>query len=185
MADAMGLEPLAPRTPSGWYPDPAGAKAARYWDGLEWTSNARDDIEPKAPPSADELRDAAENLTARRAGQTRWQRVIVTTSHELPQAVLAEHLGEVFGVTVRTRNMFSNAVAGVRGVVGGEVGSYTKLMVTARQESLDRLRQEADALGANAIISMRLDANQISSDMTEFIAYGAAVRVEWQPTEQD
>jgi uncharacterized protein YbjQ (UPF0145 family) len=108
----------------------------------------------------------------------------LTTSHELPNARIIRHQSEAFGVTVRTRNFFSNAIAGVRGIVGGEVVSYTKLMQEARQESLDRLRQAADELGANAVVSMRVTANQISEDMTELVAYGSAVVVEWtEPTE--
>jgi uncharacterized protein YbjQ (UPF0145 family) len=102
---------------------------------------------------------------------------MLTTSHELPNSRIAEHKAEAFGITVRTRNYFSNAIAGVRGIVGGEVGSYTKLMQAARKESLDRLRQAADELGANAVVSMRVTANQISDDMTEFVAYGSAVVV--------
>jgi len=106
-----------------------------------------------------------------------WERVIVTTSHELPSFVVQKHIREVMGITVRTRNVFSNAVAGLTGVVGGEVVTYTKLMTDARDEALERMRTEAHRLGANAVISMRLDTNQISDLMTEFVAYGAAVVV--------
>jgi uncharacterized protein YbjQ (UPF0145 family) len=80
---------------------------------------------------------------------------------------------------VRTRNYFSNAIAGVRGIVDGEVGSYTKLMQAARKESVDRLRQAADELGANAVVSRRVTANQIFDEMTELVAYGSAVVVVW------
>ncbi|GAC1653979.1 MAG: hypothetical protein NVS4B3_17530 [Gemmatimonadaceae bacterium] len=161
-------------TPSGWYVDPTGRKKARYWDGATWTDKARDDVSGREPPAAEELRQARDAAVA----ETRWRRVAVTTSHELPNSRIVRHVAEVMGITVRTRNMFSNAIAGVRGAVGGEVGSYTKLMVLARHEALDRLRQEADGLGANAVIATRISANQISSEMTEFVAYGAAVVIE-------
>jgi uncharacterized protein YbjQ (UPF0145 family) len=125
---------------------------------------------PTEPPLESELSSEPE--------LTPWKSVLVTTSHELPGARIVRHRGEVFGITVRTRNTFANAIASVRGIVGGEVGSYTKLMVMARHEALHRLRQEADAIDANAVVSMRLTANQISEDMTEIVAYGAAVVIE-------
>jgi uncharacterized protein YbjQ (UPF0145 family) len=176
--DVSQIPALIDGTPSGWYPDPTGTKKARYWSGSTWTDNARNDVSPRAVPTADEVQREGSALAAALAADTRWRTVVLTTSHELPDARIVRHVGEVFGITVRTRNLFSNAVANVRGVVGGEVGSYTKLMVAARLESLERLRREADGMGANAVISMRLDANQIQSEMTEFVAYGAAVVIE-------
>ena len=180
--DVQDFDPLLEGTPPGWYPDPAGKRKARYWDGRGWTREARSDMGVKTPPSADEIATIieakqAEEVEAEAAERERlrWSQVVVTTSHELPDARIASHVGEVFGITVRTRNMFSQAGAQMRGIVGGEVGGYTKLMQDARHESLKRLRQEADQVGANAVVSMRMEANQISSDMTEVVAYGAAV----------
>jgi uncharacterized protein YbjQ (UPF0145 family) len=171
----MDWEPLPEGARSGWYADPSGEKKARYWDGLTWTTNARNDVPVDPTPNAADLQRERELDARARQEADRWQRVAVTTSHELPHGRIEKHVGEVFGITVRTRNAFSNAIAGVRGVVGGEVSSYTKLMLTARAEAIDRLRQEAARIGANAVISMRCDASQISDLMTEFVAYGAAV----------
>ncbi len=179
------LPALLPGTPSGWYPDPSGVKKARYWDGASWTDNARDDVATRSVLTEDDLRRVTERAAENRAAETRWRQVVLTTSHELPRARITRHVAEVFGITVRTRNMFANAVAGVRGVVGGEVGSYTKLMTGARHEALERLRREADRVGANAVVSMRLTANQISSEMTEFVAYGSGVVVLWQEEDEN
>jgi uncharacterized protein YbjQ (UPF0145 family) len=174
----MDLEPLPRGAPTGWYEDPSGKKRARYWDGVAWTDSVSNDASAKPLPTAESLAAAEAERAAAAREQQRWRSVLLTTSHELPNARIVRHVGETFGITVRTRNAFSNLGAGVRGIVGGEVGGYTKLMVIARNEALERLRQEADKAGANAVISMRLDANQISDLMTEFIAYGAAVVVE-------
>jgi uncharacterized protein YbjQ (UPF0145 family) len=171
----MEWESLPEGTPSGWYPDPSGEKKARYWTGLRWAKEARDDVPFRPVPTAEQLERDRELAVRGQLEPEHWRSVVVTTSHELPHARIEKHIAEVFGITVRTRNAFSNAIAGVRGVVGGEVGSYTKLMLTARTETIERLRQEADRIGANAVVSMRFDANQISDLMTEFVAYGAAV----------
>jgi uncharacterized protein YbjQ (UPF0145 family) len=180
----MELEPLPEGAPSGRYADPSGDKTARYWDGVRWTEQARDDVAARRPPSPSELQEQQRMAASLRRDVGRWNSVVVTTSHELPNARIEQHVREVFGITVRTRNAFSNAVAGVRGVVGGEVASYTKLMLAARAEAIERLRREADAVGANAVISMRLDANLISDLMTEFVAYGAAVIIVPDDAEQ-
>jgi uncharacterized protein YbjQ (UPF0145 family) len=176
--DVSQIPPLIDGTPSGWYPDPTGTKTARYWSGSTWTDNARNDVSPQSVPTVEEVERAGSALAAALAADHRWRKVVLTTSHELAGARIVRHVAEVFGITVRTRNVFSNAVANARGVVGGEVGSYTKLMAAARLESLKRLRREADGMGANAVVSMRLTANQIQSEMTEFVAHGAAVVIE-------
>jgi uncharacterized protein YbjQ (UPF0145 family) len=94
---------------------------------------------------------------------------------------LIEHQGDVFGVTVRTRNMFSDMGANLRNIVGGEARTYTDLMVDARREALDRLRKQAHDLGANVVVSMRMTTSAITDGLTEFAAYGAAVRAEDVP----
>jgi uncharacterized protein YbjQ (UPF0145 family) len=169
---------LEPWVPAGWYYDPANQGMDRWWSYGKWVGKPHPRQHGRPIPT-EKPADWAERERLGIREPPTWTRVVVTTSHELPNARIVRHQSEAFGLTVRTRNVFSNAIAGVRGIVGGEVASYTKLMQDARQESLDRLRQAADEVGANAVVSMRVGANQISEDMTEFVAYGSAVVVEW------
>lgn len=175
---------LGPWAPAGWYHDPANEGMDRWWSYGKWVGKPHPRVHGKPiptepPPGWDESKHLAS------IQPPSWTQVVLTTSHELPNARIVQHQSEAFGITVRTRNFLSNAIAGVRGIVGGEVGSYTKLMQDARQESLDRLRQAADEMGANAVVSMRVTANQISEDMTELVAYGSAVVVEWHQSVEE
>jgi uncharacterized protein YbjQ (UPF0145 family) len=103
--------------------------------------------------------------------------VLVVTMNEVPGfRILAVH-GEVFGLIVRVRNAFSQAGAGLRSLVGGEVGGYTKLLTASRYEALERLRDAAREVGANAVVAMRFDCNEIGDIMSEIAAYGTAVTV--------
>jgi uncharacterized protein YbjQ (UPF0145 family) len=145
---------------------------------VRWTKNTHNNVAVKQIPGPSDI--PAHPFQS--AVDTQWKRVVVTTSHEIPGRRLIEHRGEVFGITVRTRNMFSDFGAGVRNLVGGEVGAYTKMLTTARHEALQRLRQEAHGIGANAVISMRMTANSLSDAVTEVVAYGAAVSTEPQPS---
>ncbi|MGH7933485.1 MAG: YbjQ family protein, partial [Candidatus Binataceae bacterium] len=86
-------------------------------------------------------------------------------------------LGEVFGLVVRARNVFSNFGASLRTVFGGEVGAYTKLLSDSREKAIERLKLEAMERGANAVLAMRFDCNEIASLMSEIAAYGTAVIV--------
>jgi uncharacterized protein YbjQ (UPF0145 family) len=103
--------------------------------------------------------------------------ILVVTTNDLPGYEVVEVYGEVFGLTVRSRNMFSNFGAQLRTVVGGEVGGYTKMLSTTREEALGRLRAEAATHGANAILAMRFDNSDIGGIMNEVAAYGTAVLV--------
>ena len=85
--------------------------------------------------------------------------------------------GDVFGTVVRARNMFSNMGASLRTAVGGEVSGYTKLVTQSRNEARERLAESALALGANAVIAMRFDSNEMADVMTEVIDYGTAVTI--------
>jgi uncharacterized protein YbjQ (UPF0145 family) len=82
---------------------------------------------------------------------------------------------------VRTRGVGGNIAAGLRGVVGGEVKSYTKLLEDARREALDRLVQSATAAGGNAVVMMRFDSSEMGQTMSEIVAYGTAVVAEPLP----
>ena len=103
--------------------------------------------------------------------------VVVTTMNDLPGYRVTEVYGEVFGLTVRSRNIGSDIGASLKGLVGGEVKGYTKMLADSRLQAVDRLRQAASDVGANAIIAMRFDCNELGSNMTEVAAYGTAVTV--------
>ncbi len=103
--------------------------------------------------------------------------IIVTTMNDLPGYEIVEVYGEVFGLIVRARNAFSNIGASFRTIAGGEVKGYTKLLAESRNHAVDRLRDAAGERGANAVIAMRFDCNEIGDIMSEVAAYGTAVSV--------
>jgi uncharacterized protein YbjQ (UPF0145 family) len=103
--------------------------------------------------------------------------IIVTTMNDLPGYEIVEVHGEVFGLVVRARNVFSNIGAGLRTIVGGEAKGYTKLLADSRTQAVGRLKEAAAERGANAVIAMRFDCNEIGDIMSEVAAYGTAVRV--------
>jgi uncharacterized protein YbjQ (UPF0145 family) len=86
-------------------------------------------------------------------------------------------LGMVYGITVRSRGLGGNIVAGLRTIAGGEIKEYTELAKQARQEALDRLSDHAKNLGANAILSVMFDSTEMAASMEEIIAFGTAVVV--------
>jgi uncharacterized protein YbjQ (UPF0145 family) len=103
--------------------------------------------------------------------------VIVATTNDLPGYEIVEAYGEVFGLIVRSRNVFGNIGASFRTVFGGEVRGYTKLLADSREQALARLCEEAAAVGANAVLAMRFDSGDIGNIMNEVAAYGTAVKV--------
>lgn len=104
--------------------------------------------------------------------------MIVTTTNDLPGHRVVRHIGLVRGVTVRSRNAIASVGAGIQSLFGGNVTIYTSLAEQARQEAYELLVQHAQAMGANAILAMRYDANEIMEGITEVLAYGTAVVVE-------
>lgn len=102
---------------------------------------------------------------------------IVVTTNDVPGYEVVEVYGEVFGLIVRSRNIFGNIGASFRTVFGGEVKGYTKLLANTRVEAMERLRSEAIARGANAVLMMRFDSGDIGGVMNEVVAYGTAVKV--------
>ena len=104
--------------------------------------------------------------------------MIVATTNDLTGHRIVRHIGMVRGVTVRSRNIVSDAIGGVQSMIGGRVGAYVKLAEAARQEAYDELVAHARDVGANAILAMRYDANEIMPGVTEVLAYGTAVVVE-------
>jgi uncharacterized protein YbjQ (UPF0145 family) len=107
--------------------------------------------------------------------------MIVTTTENIPGMRVTGVIGQMFGLTVRTRGVGGNIAAGLRGLAGGEVKSYTKLLEDARREAVDRLVQSATAAGANAVVMMRFDSSEMGQTMSEIVAYGTAVVVEALP----
>lgn len=103
--------------------------------------------------------------------------MIISTMNDLPGHRVTEVLGEVFGVTVRSRHVGSQIGAGLKSLVGGELRGMTKALVESRQQAQQRLTEEAAELGAEAILAMRFDATEIGGGWQEICAYGTAVRV--------
>ncbi|MBS1521532.1 MAG: YbjQ family protein [Bacteroidetes bacterium] len=103
---------------------------------------------------------------------------LVTTSNELEGYKVVKHLGMVRGVTVRSRSVLGNIAGGFQSLFGGQLSIYVELCENAREEAYQLLIQHAQVLGANAIIAMRYDANEIMQGVTEVLAYGTAVVVE-------
>jgi uncharacterized protein YbjQ (UPF0145 family) len=103
--------------------------------------------------------------------------LVVTTMNDLPGYEIVQVLGEVFGLVVRARNMFSNFGASLRTVFGGEVKQYTQLLMDSRLQAIERLKLAAMEKGGNAVIAMRFDCNEIADLMSEIAAYGTAVIV--------
>jgi uncharacterized protein YbjQ (UPF0145 family) len=111
--------------------------------------------------------------------------MIVTTTERIPGTHVTETLGQVFGLTVRSRGLGGNIAAGLKSLVGGEVRSYVKLNEDARRQALDRMVQNAVAMGANAISMMRFDSTEMGRTMSEIVAYGTAHVVEWDPASDE
>jgi uncharacterized protein YbjQ (UPF0145 family) len=102
--------------------------------------------------------------------------MLVTTTNELPGYEIEEVYGEVFGLTVRSRNLGSQIGAGLKSIMGGELRGMTKALVDSRQQVMDRMIEEAEARGANAVLAMRFDTSEMGGTWTEICAYGTAVR---------
>lgn len=106
--------------------------------------------------------------------------VIVTTTENIPGAKVVRTIGHVFGLTVRSRSLGGNITAGLKSVVGGEIGSYVKLNEDARRQAIDRMVANAAAMGANAVTMMRFDSTSMARSMSEIVAYGTARVIEWE-----
>lgn len=103
--------------------------------------------------------------------------MILSTMNDLPGYEVTEVLGEVFGITVRSRNLGASIGAGFKSLVGGELRGMTKMLVQSRVEAQRRLTEEAEAKGADAILAMRFDASELRDIGQEICAYGTAVRI--------
>ena len=101
--------------------------------------------------------------------------MIVTTSAQIEGKAIAKTIGLVKGSTIRARHMGRDIMAGLRGIVGGEITEYTKMMAEAREEAIQRMVEEAEKQGANAVVSMRFTTSMVMQNASEILAYGTAV----------
>lgn len=104
--------------------------------------------------------------------------MIMVTTDSVPGKTVKETLGLVRGNTIRARHIGRDVSAFLKNVVGGEITDYTKMMAESREQALDRMVEEAEGLGANAIISIRFTTSMIMQSASEILAYGTAVIVE-------
>jgi uncharacterized protein YbjQ (UPF0145 family) len=103
--------------------------------------------------------------------------MIVTTMNDIPGYTVDEVFGEVMGLTVRSRNIGSQIGASLKSILGGELKGMTKALIDSRQQVTERMVEEAEGKGANAIIAMRFDTSEMGPQWTEICAYGTAVKV--------
>jgi uncharacterized protein YbjQ (UPF0145 family) len=103
---------------------------------------------------------------------------LVTTANNLEGYRITKHLGIVRGITVRSRSIFGNIAGGFQTLLGGKISIYAELCEKTRMEAYQLMMQHASEQGANAIVNMRYDANEVMSGVTEVLAYGTAVVVE-------
>src|SRR6266542_1418111 len=110
--------------------------------------------------------------------------MLIATTNEIPGHEIEEVYGEVFGLTVRSRNALSQLGAGLKSIMGGELKGMTKALHDSRQQVIDRMVEEAESKGANAIVAMRFDTSEMGDVWTETSAYETAVRTRQasQPT---
>ena len=104
--------------------------------------------------------------------------MIVTTSDSISDKKIVKTLGLVRGNTIRARHLGKDILAVFRNIIGGEVSEYTKLMGESREQAIDRMIQNAQALGANAVVTARLTTSMLMGGAAEIVAYGTAVVIE-------
>ena len=103
--------------------------------------------------------------------------MILTTTETVPNKEISEILGIARGSTVRARNIGRDIFAGLKNIVGGEINEYTKLQAESREQAIQRMVQDAQRLGADAIINVRLTTAMIMQGTAEILAYGTAVKL--------
>ncbi len=104
--------------------------------------------------------------------------MIITTSDQVEGKKITKTIGLVRGSTIRARHVGRDIMAGLRGLVGGEIVDYTKMMAEAREQAIQRMVEDAEKKGANAVVSMRFTTSMIMSNASEILAYGTGVVVE-------
>tara|TARA_R110002049_G_scaffold225521_1_gene397442 strand:+ start:60167 stop:60481 length:315 start_codon:yes stop_codon:yes gene_type:complete len=104
--------------------------------------------------------------------------MILTNIEEVPGRKILEHYGLVQGNTIRAKHVGKDILAGIKNIFGGELAAYTELLSESRKEATNRMIQQAEAMGANAIINVRYSTSSVAQGAAELYAYGTAVRVE-------
>jgi uncharacterized protein YbjQ (UPF0145 family) len=102
---------------------------------------------------------------------------LITTSNQLEGYKITRHLGVVRGITVRSRSLFGNIAGGLQTLFGGKISIYVELCEKTRDEAFQHMIETANGMGANAIINIRYDANEVMDGVTEVLCYGSAVQV--------
>lgn len=103
--------------------------------------------------------------------------MILSTTDAVPGREVAEVLGIARGNTIRSRHLGRDIMAGLKGIVGGEIESYTKLMAESREQAIARMIEHASALGADAVVGMRVSTSMLMTTASEILAYGTAVKL--------
>lgn len=104
--------------------------------------------------------------------------MLLSTSDNIEGKKIVRHLGLVKGNTIRARHIGRDIMAGLRNIVGGEISDYTKMMAESREQAIDRMIEDAQKLGANAIVEVRFATSMVMTSAAEILAYGTAVVVE-------
>ena len=104
--------------------------------------------------------------------------MIITTSGQIEDKKIKKTIGLVKGSTIRARHLGRDIMAGLRGMVGGEINEYTKMMAEAREQAIQRMVEDAEKQGANAIVSMRFTTSMVMQAASEILAYGTGVVLE-------
>lgn len=104
--------------------------------------------------------------------------MLIVTTNDVPGHRIVQTLGLARGITVRSRNLVADAIGGIQSMLGGRVEAYVKLAEASRAEALDHLVQQAAEMGANAVVAMRYESNEIMEGVTEVLAYGTAVIIQ-------
>lgn len=104
--------------------------------------------------------------------------LILTTLEGVPGKGIVEHYGLVQGSTIRAKHVGRDIMAGLKNIVGGELKGYTELLQEARKESVERMVQQAEQLGANAVVNVRFATSSVAPGAAELFAYGTAVKVQ-------
>ncbi|MBN1786935.1 MAG: YbjQ family protein [Sedimentisphaerales bacterium] len=104
--------------------------------------------------------------------------MLLSTTHTIPGKQIVKHLGLVRGNTIRARHIGRDIMAILRNIVGGEISDYTKMMGESREQAIDRMVEEAEKQGANAVVGMQFATSMVMQGASEFLAYGTAVVVE-------
>ena len=104
--------------------------------------------------------------------------MLLSNTEEIPGQTIREFYGVVTGSTVRAKHIGRDLMAGLKNIVGGELKGYTELLGEARQEAVRRMTEQAEAIGANAVVNVRFQTSSVAQGAAELFAYGTAVRVE-------